>query len=332
VQALAAASLGLSAAFVTVSVGGVAFALLGRSTMPVAGPRSATALIVAGLLAELARDPATVGGAHGLGLAMSAIGCTVALAGRAQIALGASRLGRFAQFVPQPVLTGFMNGVALLIVVSQRPALLGTHDGSLASLLDPAGWHPRTLAIGLATAGCTWLLAWRWPRSPHQLLGLGFGIALYALAVALNPDDPPGAQIGPEQPGRHWPDLPRRLGEADTAAFMLRHASAIVATAAVLALIGTPESVLNALAIDQQLGTDHDASRELLTLGATNLVVGLFCGRQAVMLRTRAQATLNAGGAGRRAALAGAVAFALMALLLGPALALLPKVVLAGSC
>jgi len=326
----AAAPLGLSAAFVTVSIGGVAFALLGRSAMPVTGPSSATVLIVAGLLAELARDPAIAGGAHGLGLAMSAIGCTVALAGLTQIALGASRLGRLAQFVPQPVLAGFMNGVALLIVASQLPALLGLHDASLASLLDPAGWHPRTLAIGLATAGCTWLLAWRWPRSPHQLIGLGFGIALYALAVALKPDDPPSAQIGPLPPGLLWPALPQRLGEAGAAAFLLRHASAIVATAAMLALIGTLESVLNALAIDQQLGTDHDSSRELLMLGVTNLVVGLFCGLPAVMLRVRAQATLNAGGAGRRAALAGAVVFALMGLLLGPALALLPKVVLAG--
>lgn len=326
----AAAPLGLSAAFVTVSVGGVAYALLGRSAMPVAGPSSATVLIMAGLLAELARDPAIVGGAHGLGLAMSAIGCTVALAGLAQIALGASRLGRLAQFVPQPVLAGFMNGVALLIVASQLPALLGVHDASLGSLLDPTAWHPRTLAIGLATAGCTWFLAWRWPRSPHQLLGLGFGIALYALAVALNPDDPPSTQIGPLPPGLLWPDLPQRLSEAGAAAFLLRHASAIVATAVVLALIGTLESVLNALAIDQQLGTDHDSSRELLMLGVTNLVIGLFCGLPAVMLRARAQATLNAGGAGRRAALAGAVVFVLMGLLLGPALALLPKVVLAG--
>ena len=54
----AISSLGVTAAFVSATLGGVVYALLGRSAMPVGGPSSATALIVAALALQLARDPA----------------------------------------------------------------------------------------------------------------------------------------------------------------------------------------------------------------------------------------------------------------------------------
>lgn len=323
----AAAPLGLAAAFVAVSVGGLFFALTSRSAMPAAGPSSATALIFAGAIAPLVRDPAVLAGdSASLPLLLAAAGAMVVLMGVLQIAFASLGLGRIAQFVPQPVLAGFMNGVAVLILLSQLPTLLGLQAGD--ALLS--SFHLGTLAVGLATAAVTWLIALRWPRAPSQLIGLAFGLALYAALQQRWPALELGSTIGPLPAAVPRPDLPLRLADAATAAFVLRHGVALATSALVLALIGSLESVLSGLAIDQQLEERHDSGRDLMLLGLANIAVGLFSGLPVVVLRARALATLRAGGQGRRAALLGALAFAAMYALLGPLLALLPKVVLAG--
>ncbi len=167
----AAAPLGLAAAFVSVTAGGLVLACFGRSAMPAAGPSSATALIFAGAMAPLTRDPAVqAAGSSGLPLVLAAAGSMVVAMGMLQIVMARLGLGRLAQFVPQPVLAGFMNGVAVLIFLSQVPTLLG-----LQPVDGLSGFAPGTLAVGLATAGCTWFIAWRWPQAPSQLIGFGFG-------------------------------------------------------------------------------------------------------------------------------------------------------------
>lgn len=321
-----AAPRGLAAAFVSVTVGGLLLALFGRGAMPVAGPSSATALIFAGAIAPLVHDPAVAAaGASGVELVLAAGGSAVVLMGALQIVFARLGLGRIAQFVPQPVLAGFMNGVAVLIFVSQLPTLLGLHPG--AGLAD---FHAGTLILGLATAGCAWLIAWRWPQAPAQLIGLLFGLALYAGLHVSWPVLELGAPIGPLPPGLPVPDLAWRLADAGTVAFVWRHGADVLTAGVVLALIGALESVLSGLAIDQQLDAQHDASRDLLVLGVANVVVGLFAGLPVVVLRARALATLRAGGMGRRAAFVGALAFGAMYLLFASWLALLPKAVLAG--
>lgn len=323
----AGASQGLAAAFVTVTVGGLVFALFGRSAMPVAGPSSATALIFASAIVPLMRDPvvAAAGGSGKIAFVLAAGGVMVVTMGVLQIVFARLGLGRIAQFVPQPVLAGFMNGVALLILLSQLPTLLGLPPG--AELSD---FHAGTLAVGLATAACTWAVAGRWPRAPSQLIGLGFGLALYTGLHLQWPTLALGSTIGPLPGTVPMPDLPLRLADAGVAAYVLRHAAELLTAGAVLALIGSLESVLSGLAIDQELGTRHDAGHDLLVLGASNVLVGLFGGLPVVVLRARALATLRAGGVGRRSACVGALTFAAMAGLLAPLLALLPKTVLAG--
>ena len=326
----AAAQVGIPAAFVTVAVGGVAFAVLGRSTMPSGGPSSATALIVAGLLAQLVADPGvSLADPRGMAAVVSAASVTVVLMGAAQAVMASMGLGRLVKFVPQPVLAGFMNGVAILIVLSQVPTLLGQGE-SVAGLQASGPVQPATLAVGLATAALTWLVAWRSPRAPAQLIGLAGGLLLYAGLTLVRPPIELGPLVGALPRTLPLPDLPLRVLAPDVADLLLRHAPAILTTAIVLALISSLESVLNALTIDQQLNTHHNVDRELIALGASNMVVGLFGGLPLVLMRTRALATQRAGGRGRRAAVAGSVAFAVMYVLCEPALALLPKTVLGG--
>jgi sulfate permease, SulP family len=212
----AAAPLGLAAAFVAVTVGGVVFAMASHSAMPAAGPSSATALIFADAVAPLMRDPVVqASGSAGLPLVLAAAGTMVVLMGVLQITFARLGLGRIAQFVPQPVLAGFMNGVAVLIFLSQVPTLLGLHPGEGLS-----GFHLGTLAVGLATAVCTWSIAGRWPRAPSQLLALAFGLLLYAVLHRQWPALVLGSTIGPLPEAMPRPDLPLHLAQAGTAAFV----------------------------------------------------------------------------------------------------------------
>jgi SulP family sulfate permease len=319
-----AAPQGVARAFVAAIVGGLIFALISRSAMPAAGPSSATALIYAAALVPLVRDPAVAAGG-GLSLVFLAGGTLVMATGLLQIVLAVVGLGRLARFVPQPVLAGFMNGVAVLIFLAQLPALLGVAHG--ASL---AGWQPAALAVGLLTAGLTGLMLWRWPRAPAQLIGLAGGVVVFYALQQLAPGLALGGSVGALPSDWPRPDIPLRWFSPGSTEFLVRHAPGLLAAAAVLALIGSLESVLSGMAIDQMLDTRHDARRDLLGLGVSNLAIGLFGGLPAVVLRARALATLNAGGSGRRAAIAGALAFGLMFAMLGPWIARLPLVVLAG--
>lgn len=328
----AAAAVGLAAGFAAVIAGGAVYALWGSVAAPAAAPNSATALILAGLVASLVNDPVIdVRSAAGLAAIAGTCAACVAAMGVLQIVLGLSGLGRLAQFVPQPVLAGFMNGVALMILVSQLPPLLGLPPlMPLASAAALAQAQPLTLALGLATAGTVWWVARRWPRAPAPLLGLAAGCALQALLVLAWPGAPVPPAVGPLPQGMVLPDALAPLLGAPALALLQRHAAEVAITAAVLALISALESLLTAVAIDQLTHHRHDSRRELLALGAANLVSGLCGGLPLVLSRLRALSLINARAAGRAAALVSVGVFMVMYAAGGPLLALLPRTVLAG--
>lgn len=327
------AMVGIRAGFATVIVGGLLFALVGRSAMPAGAPSSATAIILAGLLAKLVSDPQiSLSDPAGLSALLASTSLTVVLMGVMQMALAKLGLGKLVKYVPQPVLGGFMNGVAVLIVLSQLPTLLGLTKEMMAGLSLETLSHlrPGTLGLGLATAACIWWVGRRWPKAPAPLIGLGVGLVLYALLRALQPAAELGQLIGKVPGGVLLPQLQQHMMAPSAADFVMRHAIGLLTTALVLALISSLESVLAALLIDQQLHTRHDVGRELLALGVANIGSGLFGGLPIGLSRARAMATLRTGGRGPRAAIAGALAFAVMYGLCGPLIALLPKAVLAG--
>lgn len=324
-----AASVGLAATFVTAVVGGLVYAAAGRAVLPAAGPSSATALILASLVATLMADP-RLQQRLDVGVIVAGSGAAVALSGLLQVALARAGLARLARLVPRPVLAGFMNGVALLILVGQLPLVLGLLPGAGAAWLAPSTWQPG--AVVLATATVALILGlrhWR-PLWPAALIALLLGTLAYALARIPWPAASLGPAIGAV--ALHAHDLLPVSGwlRADVQAVLLDQAVPIGLTAVVLALIGALESVLNLLALDQQTQARHDPRHEVQAIGLCNAVCGLLGGLPVVMLRARAMAILQAGGRGRLAAAAGSVALGLLYVLGGALLALLPLPVLGG--
>jgi MFS superfamily sulfate permease-like transporter len=330
---LGAATAGVAAAFLTVIVGAAVYALLGRSTMPVGGPTSATVVIVAAMLVPLASSPALPPGPAGLAAVLVALGLAVVGMGLLQVLMAWARLGRLARFVPQPVLSGFMSGVALLIVLAQLPPLLALEPDRWASegVQALARAQPGALVLGLATtAVIVWLARVR-GRWPGALIGLGLATLVWHGVAAVWPQAGLGVTLAPVTLPSTWPGPVAALqGDASVLALVKAHPATLLLGAVVLALVGGLESLLNLRAVDQQVQGRHDENRELLALGVANLFGGLLGALPTVMLRARATAILQAGGVGGAAALSAAAASLLLLAAAGTLLALLPKAALAG--
>lgn len=334
---LAFASLGaagparaLAAAAVTPVLGGLLFAALSRSPLPAAGPSSATTLVLAALVAALAADPLVLDGSpDGVLRVIAGCGAAVALSGVLQIVIARAGLTRLARLVPRPVLGGFMNGVALLILVGQLPLLLGLPGGlSLAQ-----GWRqaqPPALLLGLATLALVVWLGRTRPRWPGMLIALVLGALVYGFATGLWHQAGWGARI--EATAAPWPDpaaLAAWMGREGPVR-LLPHVEGVLTTALVLALIGALETVLTLLALEEHLRVRHDARRELQVVGLGNIACGLLGGLPVVLLRACAVSIHRAGGRSALAVGAGAAALGLLFFAATPLLGLLPLPVLGG--
>jgi SulP family sulfate permease len=328
----AAAGVGVAAAFVAMVVGGIVYALAGRAAMPVAGPSSATSLILAGLVARLAADPALApGSAAGAAAIVALCGAAVMLAGVLQLALALLGVARLSRLVPLPVLAGFMNGVAVLIVLAQLPPLLGQPPGGATGLQAWSEAQPGAVVLGLVTALLLWAAARRWPRAPVMLVALVAGTALHLLLSRALPQVGWGAGIGALAGTSAAPLALLEQWRDGVPALLAAHAHVLAGTAVVLAVIGALESALNNLALDHQYSTRHEPRRELLAIAGANLASGALCSLPVVALRARGVAILQSGGRGRGAVLGGSLALGLLYLVGGPLLAVLPLPVLAGT-
>ncbi|MEO5734378.1 MAG: SulP family inorganic anion transporter [Rubrivivax sp.] len=329
---LGGAALGIAAAFATVIGGGLVYALAGRTASPVASASSATAVVLAALIARLLQDPGVAAtGAGGVSAVLACAAVSVGLMGLMQIAGGLLGAGSIGMYVPQPVLAGFKNGVALLILISQLPPLLGLP--ALTRLLDGdalAQAHPAATALGLGTAAVVWGVArWR-PRAPAALVGLMAGVAAFVAARWFWPQASFGPPLG-ELAGRLvWPDALLPLATQSARDLLQRHAADIAQTAAVMAVIGSLESMLAAIAIDRSTRSRHDPRREMLALGAGNIASALCGGLPLVLSRARSMLLIKSGAMGRRPVLWSVLAFVGLFAAAAPLLQWLPRAVLAG--
>lgn len=324
---------GVRAAFVTAIVGGLVATLTGGVDHPGNGPKTSTTLIFAGFVATLLADP-RLHAAGGIALdAVIVLGAaTVALAGLLQIVFALLRLGSAASFVPRPVVAGFMDGIAILIVISQIESLLGLAQGAGGAAIEiPAGGLTfGALAVGLATAVlCGWI-AKRWPRAPWGVIGILAGTALYMVGTSVFAPGAFGGLLGAPDITFTPPAMLVTSAPARYLPLLATHAGQIVTTAVVLALIGSLDALLSAVAVDTRLNTRHASNRLLLGLGLGNVASALAGGLMVVTSSAVQLAGADAGGHGRRSGVLCALVLLGVALVLGPLLAYVPVAASAG--
>jgi len=278
----------------------VAYALFGTSRQLIVGTGAPAAAIVASALAPLALGDAA------LYQSLSVVLC--AFVGLLCIGARFLRLGALADFLSRPILVGFMNGVALAIVLGQLGALFGFRieaGGILPRLLEFAQRLPQThgptLALGLASLAL--LLAWprAWSRVPAALVAL----LLAAAAVHWFGLDETGVRTIGEVPTGlpvpHWPSVPAAL------------LPTLLAEAAGLALVSYSTMMLAARSFADRNRYEVDADRELAALGASNIAAALAQGFAVTGTSSRTAVGEAAGG---RSQMTGLVCAAALVLLL----------------
>lgn len=299
------------------AVAGLAvYAALGRSRFAIVTPTSSSAAILAAATAAVAL-PTDNG--HRQALAFGA----VCLSGLFFLIAGALRLGRLSDFISRPVLRGFAFGLAVTIIVKQLPGVLAVDGGSggpfeiLPTLaLRWPSWNLTSLAIGAGALAALILLR-PLRRLPGAFIVLVAGVALSnavdlsALGVRLVG----GIDVVPVRPG--LPDL------------SWREWTRLAEVAAPLFLIVFAESWGSMRSLALGAGDRLDANRELLALGAANVVSGLVRGMPVGAGFSASSANALAGAQSRLAGLVAAGAMCALVAAGGPAIAKLPQPVLA---
>lgn len=268
----------------------VAYAAFGSSRHLVVGPMSATAALSAAAIASLA--PASTADFVVLTSALALV------TGAAGVLAGLLRMGFLAGFVSEPVLKGFIVGLALTIIVGQVPQLLGQDGGGedffgkVAHVLTHLGdVDPLTAAVG-AAALLVLLALRRWaPLVPASLAVVLLGIVVVQVFGWSDRLD----VVGQIDSGLPSVGLPSRE---------LADYTALLAPAAGVLLVGFAEGLGAAKTYAVREGYDIDANRELLGLGVANLGSGLASGM--VVNGSLSKTAVN-GAAGARSQLSGLV-------------------------
>ena len=309
------AGLPLQVGLYTAMVPMVVYALLGTSRPLSVSTTTTIAILVA---AEL--DRAAPGGDPGALLVASAT--LAVLVGALLVAAYLLRLGFVANFISDPVLTGFKSGIGLVIVVDQIPKLLGVHIDKTGFLRDLGAIvvalpqaSVATLLLSALLLGLIFGLERIAPRSPVPLIAIGLAIAasgllgLDASGVATVGNVPGGL------PTLVWPRL-------DLLADMW-------APAAGIALMSFTETIAAARAFGIAGEPRPDPNHELLALGVANAAGGLCGAMPAGGGTTQTAGNRKAGAHTQLAEIVTATVTLATLLLLAPLIALMPQAALA---
>jgi SulP family sulfate permease len=304
---------GAAAGLYTAIVAGVVAAIFGGSSFQVTGPTGAMTAILLPLVADY--------GAH----ALPAVGL---MAGVFLLILAFARVGHYVQYIPWPVVTGFTNGIAIIIFLQQVPNLLGMEMGSGHSVLlitwntlraFAAGPVLAPLAIGLLTVFIMLL----WSRfSRLQVLPASMAALLAGTFLSLLPWFSGVPRIG---------EIPRSLPLPQMPFFAFDGLTDLVRAALAVAALAALESLLSAVVADGMTVRErHDPDRELLGQGLGNLAAAFFGGIPSTGVLARTAVNVRSGARTRLAGMVHGLALLLVVLFLAPVASLIPLAVLAG--
>ena len=297
---------------------GILAALFGGTRTQISGPTGPMAVVASAIIAG---EIAIYGS---LEAALGTIVATFVLAGVFQIIMGISRIGQYIRYMPYPVVSGFMSGIGLIIIIMQIFPFFGLSSpisiievvSSLGSIVTSMNVQAVVLALG--TVAIIYLfprVTKKVPSTLVALITLSIASTLLGLQVPIIGDIPQGL-----------PDV-----HIDTLLSMdWHHPMVIVIPALTLAALGAIDSLLTSVVADNMTKTQHNSNKELIGQGIGNTVAGLIGGLPGAGATMRTVVNINAGG---RSNLSGVVhGVVLMIVLLGASAyaKLIPLPVLAG--
>jgi len=244
---------------------------------------------------------------------------TVAIAGVIQLLIGALKLGYLIKFIPYPVVSGFMTGTGILMVMSQSQAVMG---GDVALTMREGAWIPAATA-GVTLAGMIWLP--RWIRNiPGTALGLVAGtLAFHVFSMMQSRSGPAGWVVG---------DLPHISGihfGLDVSAIHQLPWLLMLGSAFALAVLASLDTLLTSVVADVSTGARHSARRELMGQGVGHLLASIFGGMAGAGTTGATLVAIESGGR-YWAGLVTGTSLIVLILFMGPVTSILPISVFAG--
>jgi SulP family sulfate permease len=309
---------------------GMAGALFGGCPYLITGPRASAILVFAALIRELAQSEA-LSHYHDPSEMALALACSAALlSGLLQIAFSLFRFGRLVNYVPLPVMQGFINGSALLIILSQVWAALGIPEQrsywSVFSHLDEM--RPATLLLALGTTASVKFFSRITKKIPPMPLAFIAGTVAYHFAASFGYGADLGGTLPP--PPAHFA-LHFVAGETASVLFAHTGVAFSVLTAAIsMALLSTLDTLLATAATDEITCRRSNADRQLMAEGLGNALAGMFGMAPGSSGLARIKAAIDAGMKSARAPLGVALITLVVVLAFGPMIGRMSQAVMAG--
>jgi SulP family sulfate permease len=296
-----------------------------------------TAIIAGFLISALGGSRVQIGGPAGAFVALlyaiaerygvSNLLIATAMAGVLLFAMGALRMGQLIRYIPIPIVTGFTNGIAVIIAMQQMKDFLGLRiekmPANFLSQLHALWVHLSTTnaaAIGLGLVSLATIVLWpksytaqhaRWRRWMARVPGTLAVLALGIVAVTL-------FALPVETIGSRFGGIPQGLPPFALPAFDWTSAQNLVGPTISIALLGAIESLLCARVADGMTGERHDPNQELMAQGVANVVSPFFGGIAATGTIARTVTNIRTGGRTPIAGIVHAATLLLIVLVLAP--------------
>ncbi len=298
---------------------GIIAAWFGGTPTQISGPTGPMTVVSAVIISNAIES-------HG-GSLQSALGFIIAiflLAGVFQILLGVFKVGQYVRYMPYPVVSGFMSGIGVIIIVLQIFPFLG--HASPKKILDIFSTLPSILSdINFASVGlslATIATIYLFPRITKvipsalvALIVLTIVSTIMKLDVAIIGDIPEG-----------FPKV--MLGKLADIDWM--HPMVLIIPALTLAALGTIDSLLTSIVADNMTKTRHDSNKELIGQGLGNMATAAIAGIPGAGATMRTVVNIKSGGRTRLSGVIHGLALLIVLLGAGAYAKLIPLPVLAG--
>ncbi len=302
----------------------ITIALVGGRIGMITSATGSTALLMTGLVAT--------GNAQGEGLGLSYLMAAGLLTGFFQILWGYLRLAYQMRFVPQGVLSGFVNALALLILQAQFPQLginlsLGEHivEKHATQMLPTGGQIPLVWILVLIGLAIIYGLPKITKLIPSQLVAI---VLLTVICIVLNLDIPTVKDLGDLPQGLPSFNMPFGSITEGKVPFNLSTFGIVLPTSLAISLVGLMETFLTQDIIDDITDTNSNKNTEARGQGIANIVASFFGGMAGCALVGQSVMNAENGGRTRLSTFASGISLLAMILLCRPWLQQIPMAAL----
>jgi high affinity sulfate transporter 1 len=280
----------------------IAYAVFGPSRVLVLGPDSSLAAIIAATIIPLSGSD--------MDLRVALAGMLALLTGTLCILAGLARFGFVTDLLSKPIRLGYLNGIALTVIVSQLPKILGfpsSGDGLIEQALSlvngvAAGMtNPVSFLIGLSCLAVVFIFKRKWPKVPGVLIAVLLStivVGYYNLSVTAGV-----SVVGP---------LPQGLPKFQYPAVTLADLGPLLAGAVAITLVSFADTSVLSRTFALRGGYEVDENQEIIALGAANVAAGLFQGFSISSSSSRTPVAESAGAKSQLTGVVGAICIALL--------------------